>query len=91
MTRSGLWRGQAHPLPSQLIRPCVPSRDTAIGSANAEPLWPSQTTGPYASNKVPSRSIACMITPRRRASATRAFLSPRRRAIFRACICQVGS
>ncbi len=37
---------------------------------------------PHASNKVPSRSMACMMTARRRASATRAFRSPRRLAIF---------
>ena len=70
--------------PSQIVRPCVPSRDTAIGSAREHHHWHRDATSTQASNKVPSRSMACMMTARRRASATRAFRSPRRFAILSA-------
>ena len=46
--------------------------------------WRRELTSFQASNKVPSRNMACMMTARRRASATRAFLRPRRLAIFSA-------
>ena len=52
-------------------------------SSRASPLR-RDTTSTQASNKVPSGSMACMMTTRRRASATRAFRSPRRFAILSA-------
>jgi hypothetical protein len=70
--------------PSQIVRPCVPSRDTALRSAWVLHCWRIDSTSPYAWNKVPSRSMACMMTASRRARATRAFLRPRRFAIFMA-------
>lgn len=63
---------------------CVPSRDTALGSALTLHRWQAGSTLPHAWNKVPLRSMACMMTARRRARATRAFFRPRRLAIFMA-------
>jgi len=70
--------------PSQIIRPCVPSRDTAIGQLESVTAGEGELSASQTSNKVPSRSTARMMTARRRASATRAFRRPRRFAILSA-------
>lgn len=62
--------------------PCVLSRDAAPGSAVTLHRWQDVSTSSHVWNKVPSRSMACMMTARRRARATRAFFRPRRFAIF---------
>ena len=72
----------AHRTTSQIVRPCVPSRDTALGSAFGPHRWQTGSTLFHAWNKVPSRSMACIMTANRRASATRAFLKPRRFTSF---------
>jgi len=73
LTRCGLWNNW---LPSQIVRPCVPSADTALGSALTLHRWQTGSILPHAWNKVPSRSMACMMTASRRASATRGALQP---------------
>src|SRR6185369_3724219 len=80
LTRCGLVGPSEH-----LRRSFVPAfPHTALGSALTLHRWQTDSTLPHAWNKVPSRSMACMITARRRASATRAFFRPRRLAIFKA-------
>jgi len=55
LTQSGF---STHYLPSQIIRPCVPSQDTAFVSARKHHRWHLDTISSQASNKVPSRSMA---------------------------------
>ena len=74
-----------HPLTfADHVRPGAPSQDTVIGSAREPHRWHWYSISSQASNKVPSRSMARMMTARRRASATRAFRRPRRLAILSA-------
>ena len=89
LTQSGL-TGSHHGVgpPIQDLRrssvPAFPLGIAATGSAHARHRWPFNVTATHASNKVPSRSMACMMTASRRARATRALRNPRRLAIFRA-------
>jgi len=64
--------------------PAFPLGIAATGSADERHRWPFNVTATQTSNKVPSRSMACMMTASRRARATRALRNPRRLAIFRA-------
>jgi hypothetical protein len=82
LTRSGLGS------PSDNLRrssvPAFPRGTPPSGQLESITAGEGELIAFQASNKVPSRSMACMMTARRRASATRAFLRPRRFAIFSA-------
>lgn len=82
LTRSGLGG------PSDNLRrssvPAFPRGTPPSGQPESITAGEGELIAFQASNKVPSRSMACIMTARRRASATRAFLRPRRFAIFSA-------
>jgi len=67
--------------PSQIVVPAFPLGAPPSVQLSTSPLAMSSTS-PHSSNKLLSRSMACMIMPRRRASATRAFLGLRRLPTF---------